>query len=71
MKLNKTTIYKVRIVYKSGYTHDFECTSFTAKGGSYTWVPYDDRNKPLALGADDIAAIWQIGYRTKYWLFKV
>ena len=69
MVLKKTAIFKVRIVYKSGYTHDFECTSFILKNGTYSWNPYDDKNKPVDLGADDIAAVWQIGYRIKYTLF--
>ena len=69
MVLKKTVIFKVRIVYKSGYTHDFECTSFTLKNGTYSCNSYDDKNKPVDLGADDIAAVWQIGYRTKYTLF--
>ena len=71
MELHKTEIFKVRIVYKSGYTHDFECTEFGIKEGVYTWVPYDTKNnRPVKLGTDDIAAVWQIGHRTKYSLFK-
>jgi hypothetical protein len=69
MFLKKTVIYKVRVVYKSGYTHDFECTHFKVTGGRCEWGSYSDRNKPVQLGVDDIAAVWQIGYRTKYSLF--
>lgn len=57
-------IYTVRIVYKSGYTHDFEVTEFSIKGrGEYEWVAYDDMNKPVKIGPDDIAAVWQVGVR--------
>jgi hypothetical protein len=55
-------IYTVRIVYKSGYTHDFKCTDFKINGGTYTWEAYEGTNKPLQLGASDIAAVWQVGY---------
>lgn len=69
MKLTKTVIFKIRIVYKSGYTHDFECTKFTLKDGTYSWTSIDNRNKPVDLGGTEIAAVWQVGYRTKYSLF--
>ena len=71
MNQSKTEIFKIRIVYKSGYTHDFECTNFTVKNRAYSWVPVDDQNLPLMLGAEDIAAVWQIGYRTESTLDKV
>lgn len=58
-------VFKVRIVYKSGYTHDFETTAFSVKGSSYTWDNYSTNNKPVQLGVDDIAAVWQLGYRTE------
>ncbi len=56
-------IFKIRIVYKSGYVHDFEAYEFHVKGGSYTWTNASDKNKPIMLGAEDIAAVYQIGYR--------
>ena len=59
-------IFKVRIVYKSGYTHDFEVYSFTVKGNNYTWESVNVDNKPIVLGADEIAAIYQIGMRKKF-----
>lgn len=59
------TIFTIRIVYKSGYTHDFEVTSFSIKGNSYEWTHVDDNNKPIQLGPDEIAAVYQIGTRKK------
>ena len=59
-------IYKIRIVYKSGYTHDFEVYSFLYKGGDYSWESVDPNNKPILLGADDIAAVYRIGSRKKF-----
>ena len=58
-------IFKIRIVYKSGYTHDFEVYEFKINGGSYRWESVSDDNKPILLGADDIAAVFQIGVRRK------
>jgi hypothetical protein len=55
-------IYTVRVVYKSGYVHEFPVYSFEITGGSnYEWESADVNNKPVKLGADDIAAIWQVG----------
>lgn len=59
------TVFKIRIVYKSGYTHDFEATKFAFTGDTYDWVAVSDQNKPLKLGPDDIAAIYQIGTRKR------
>lgn len=57
------SVFTIRVVYKSGYTHDFECYSFTTNGSRYSWDCADVNNKPLQLGADDVAAIWQVGSR--------
>lgn len=62
----RITVFTIRIVYKSGYIHDFEVTEFNHSGGKYTWESYDHHNKPVQLGADDVAAVWQVGYR-KVW----
>lgn len=60
-----TPIYTVRIVYKSGYTHDIEVTEFTIKNGSYTWTNAGHACKPLVLGIDEIAAVYQMGVRRR------
>ena len=43
----RVTVYKVRVVYKSGYIHDFETTQFSLKNGVYSWSNYSDTNKPI------------------------
>jgi hypothetical protein len=62
-------IFKVRIVYKSGYTHDFEVKSFEithrAMGPLYEWEPIDEQNKPLHIEVGEIAAIYQVGMRRR------
>lgn len=71
LKLQKKTFFKMRIVYKSGYTHDFWCTKFKIDRGmggsvSYSWHGELPSNRPLQFGADDVAAVWQIGCKTRY-----
>ena len=57
-------VFTVRIVYKSGYTHDFDVYSFTKNGRRYEYEAADSIKRPLELGADEIAAIWQIGHKS-------
>ena len=68
LRLKLEPVFKIRVVYKSGYTHDFEVTEFlvhtNAHGKSYEWVSLT-KVHPILLGADDIAAVWQIGQRTR------
>lgn len=58
-------VFKIRVVYKSGYFHDFKATNFkissTGTGWKYSWEALSDKNKPILLGIDDIAAVYQIG----------
>lgn len=64
------TIFKVRIVYKSGYTHDFECTDFEISDKIVSWKSVSEHNRPLKIGFDDIAAVWQIGHRKRVKFFS-
>lgn len=50
--------YLVRIVYKSGYTHDFWVYEFKIDRGKYTWTTVEGGSIPVLIGADDIAAVW-------------
>lgn len=63
MKEDKRPIFTIRIVYKSGYTHDFECYSFELNKREATWEPADPTRRPILLGLDDVAAVWQIGVK--------
>jgi len=56
---------KIRIVYKSGYTHDFYVTKFKVTGSRYEWEACDHLNMPVVIGVDEIAAVYQIGARTR------
>ena len=56
-------IFTIRIIYKSGYAHDFDVYDFKFGGGNWEWTAVSDTNKPLRLGVDEIAAVWQVGHR--------
>jgi hypothetical protein len=59
-------VYTVRIVYKSGYVHDFEVTNFEFTGTTYEWAAASDSNRPVEFGGSEIAAVWKLGgYRLR------
>lgn len=60
-------VFKIKIIYKSGATHEFEVTDFsyeeTSGGKKVEWDSYSMENQPLSIGLEDIAAVWQVGVR--------
>jgi hypothetical protein len=64
------TVFKLRIVYKNGYTHDFECTDFEISSNQVKWGSASQRNRPIKIGVDDIAAVWQVGTRKRLKFFN-
>lgn len=65
------TVYKVRVVYKGGHVQDFECMDFTIRQDEMRWTAASANGvKPLKLGINDIAAVWQIGYRKRLKFFR-
>jgi hypothetical protein len=67
MKLPKfKTQHLIRIVYKSGYVHDFWCWKFSIEGGAkYRWDAVGTINRPIQLGVDEVAAVYQIDRRVR------
>jgi hypothetical protein len=60
--------FKVRIVYKSGYFHDFWTWKFDAQRGTEGLKKVecqhtDDANKPVFINIDQIESVWQVGYK--------
>jgi hypothetical protein len=55
---------KVRVIYKSGATFDFDCADLITKKnafGALASVEWEDAwPKPIAFGLDDVAAIWRL-----------
>ena len=64
------TVYTIRVIYKSGYFHDFDVLNFSFKEENgtieYTWTAFDEKNKPFRLGVDDIQAVWKIDQYETY-----
>lgn len=65
-KLKRREVYKVKVIYKSGATHEFEVYEFKWQHGTFSWHSCSSQNKPLMFGADDVAAVYQTGCR-KVW----
>lgn len=61
------TVYKIKVIYKSGASMEFECVSFSADftggGKRVEWQTYGDVT-PLVLNVEDVSSIWQVGSRT-------
>lgn len=55
--------FKIRIVYKTGYYHDFWCYDFSVERGNYSWTACKSGNKPLLLNPDNMESIWIISHR--------
>lgn len=54
-------IYKIRVVYKSGYTHEFKAYSFSSTGVGWEWESVEDFNRPIYLGMDNAESVWCVG----------
>ena len=59
------TVFTIKVLYKSGASHQFDAYEFSIKNGTYRWHSADDRNTPLELGGSEIAAVWQVGHHKK------
>lgn len=61
--------FKIRIVYDSGYTHDFWVWKYAVKTGAngitHTWQSCSDKNKPVDIASkiEKIESVWQIGHK--------
>ena len=62
--LNLEPIFKIRIVYKSGHTEEFEVKSFKLSGGKAEWESIGPK-RPILLGYDEIVAVGQLSSRSR------
>ena len=58
MTENKDFIYTARVVYKSGYQHEFRVYYFRQTAIGYVWEYVDADNNPLLLNMDNVESIW-------------
>jgi len=65
MKLIPTrkTVYTVRIIYKSGYAQDINLLDFTWNDGQIKWESIAGQSRPVKIGVDEIAAVYQLSER--------
>lgn len=62
---NETQL-KLKIVFKSGYTHELWVKDLQmTDGNSLEWEHVEDNNQFVEFSPDDIAAIIRVGKRTK------
>ena len=59
-------VFTVRVVYKSGYFHDFDCTKFTITNELVKWELVDKRNKPIKISVDEIESVWQVNIKKRF-----
>lgn len=62
----RETQLKLKIVFKSGYTHELWVKDLQmTDGNSLEWEHVEDNNQFVEFSPDDIAAIILVGKRTK------
>jgi len=61
-------VFKVRILYKSGNSHEFWCKEFKIMGSRCEWKDFDPRNNCLLMGWENVEAVYQVGCKKKlFW----
>jgi hypothetical protein len=62
--INIKKVITVRVIYKSGYAHNFDVYSikFEDNGRVIRWTPTNDSG-PLMLGIDNIEAVYYIKHK--------
>jgi hypothetical protein len=62
-------IFKLRVIYKSGYAIDFEVTEYEINASRMSWVSADVNTRPLHLNYDEVSAVWKVGERSRLKFF--
>lgn len=57
-------IFTIRVVYKSGYHHDFDVYSFEMSEKTVKWESADPIHRPVKIGIDNIESVWQIASKS-------
>ena len=68
-KLKRRVIEKLRIVYKTGYTHELWVYNLKiSRDGHYTWTHYNQSNRIIDLQAENIISIFVVKRKkVLYW----
>jgi hypothetical protein len=60
------TVYKLRVIYKSGYATEFEVTKYSINKDIFQWTLADNTKvRPLHMNYDEVAAVWLVGERKR------
>jgi hypothetical protein len=63
-------VFKLRVIYKSGYAIDFEVTEYEIGPSSAKWVSAIEKKRPIQLNYDEVASVWKVGQRLRLKFFK-
>lgn len=58
---------KVRVLYKSGNSHECWMIYFKESDDRYSWETYGSNIRPINIGANEIEAIWRIEAKLSIW----
>jgi hypothetical protein len=64
------TVFKLRVIYKSGYAIDFEVTEYTISSDSAKWTNACEKHRPIHMNYDEVASIWKVGQRRRLKFFN-
>lgn len=59
-------IYKLRVLYKSGQTVEFEVTEYEINATMFSWAHADANMRPLTLNYDEVVSVWRVGHRRRF-----
>jgi hypothetical protein len=63
-------VFKLRVIYKSGYAIDFEVTEYEIGPSSAKWTSANDSFRPIHMNYDEVASVWKVGQHKrlkKFW----
>jgi hypothetical protein len=63
-------IFKLRVIYKSGYAIDFEVTEYEISPTKCSWTSADNNLRPIHMNYDEVAGIWKVGQRKRLKFFS-
>jgi hypothetical protein len=64
------TVFKLRVIYKSGYAIDFEVTEYEIGQSRITWTSANFNFRPINMNYNEVAGIWKVGQRKRLRFFN-
>jgi hypothetical protein len=63
-------VFKLRVIYKSGYAIDFEVTEYEISPSKASWTNANSKFRPINMNFEEVVSIWKVGQRKrlkKFW----